>query len=347
MKRNSKWNWLMALTAVAILSFFAAGNSYAWGPLAQSAIAQVVQRADGMPPATASRNFVIETTMPKVFEYTSQSYANLSYDYTDVMIDNLHGMNDYCQALAWGVSQTAEKTGDNVFFHRNSPNAYARWLNELLCEALLTSIESPYQGTGLAEVAVMAKLVSDTSADYTAIFGGDSFSGQEAILAASLQANVLVGELAVVDSPIFQGNAKRIIDVNNWVIAMDKSVADAVEYAVNSTQAASVGNWMVGDASDYGAQLLGRIGSLLVATGDASIAAQHNQGLYSYRVSLNTDRVNEITVQYLFNISRDLDEHPILRHMASSLHNLMTEDTLDFSFVGQKPAGFGQHSFTE
>ncbi len=347
MKSNSKWNWLVALTAVAILSFCATGTAHAWGPLAQSAIAQAAQSADGMPPITATRNFVLETTMPKVFEYTRQSYANLSYDYSDILRDNVVGMTDYCQALAWGASQTAEKTGDSLFFHRISQNTYTRWVNELQADALLFCIDSPYYGTAVAEVAVMPKLVSDSSADYVAIFGGDAFGGNEAILAAYFQAHVLVGELAIVDSPIFQANANRQLDADNWVIAMDKSVANVAEYVVNNTKAQTAGNWLVGDASDYGAQLLGNIGSLLVATGDASIANQSHLGVYSYRVGLNTERVNEITVAYLYGASRNLSEHPILRRMAMTLYNLMTEDALGFNYAGPVPPEFGQYSLAE
>lgn len=347
MKNKSKWNWLVVLTAVAIFSIFSTGSTMAWGPLAQSAIAQAVQDADGVPPAALSRNFVIETTMPKVFEFTDLSYAKESYDYTDIMSDHLSGMTDYCQLLAWGASQTAEKTGDNQFFIPNSRDTYERWVNELLCDALLYCVDSPYAGTAVATVAVMPKLVSDSSAEYTAIYGGTSFSGQETILRAHFEAHVLIGELALVDSTIFQGNALRLIDKNAWVLAMDNSVESAVEFVINSTQAASGSGWFVGNASEYGAQLLGKIGSLLVATGDASIVNLNQQGVYSYRARLNTDQVNGITIEYLYNVSRNLNEHPIMRRMAHHLHSLMTEDLPDFSYGGPVQHGFGPQSWAE
>ncbi len=347
MKNKSKWNWLVVLTAVAIFSIFSTGNSIAWGPLAQSAIAQVVQDADGLPPAALSRNFVIETTMPKAFEFTNLAYAKESYDYTEIMADHLQGMTQYCQLLAWGASQTAEKTGDNQFFIPNSRDTYERWVNELLCDALLYCVDSPYYGTAVATVAVMPKLVSDSAVEYTAIYGGTPFSGQEAILSASFQAHVLIGELAIVDSDIFQGNARRLINTNDWLLAMDNSVENAVEFVINSTQAASGSNWFVGNASEYGAQLLGKIGSLLVATGDASIVNQNNLGVYSYRAALNTDRVNGITIEYLYNVSRNLNEHPIMRRMAHHLHSLMTEDLPDFSYGGPVQPGFGPQSWAE
>ncbi len=327
MKRNNKLNWLVVLSVVAIFSFFSTGSVQAWGPLAQSAIAQAVQDADGVPPATASRNFVIETTMPKAFEFTDQSYAKESYDFTDIMSDHQQGMTDYCQVLAWGASQTAEKTGDHLFFQPTSRDTYERWVNELLCDALLFCVESPYHGTAVAEVAVMPKLVSDSSIEYAVSYGSNDqiFSGMDVILAAHFHAHVLVGEMAVVGSPIFQDNARRLINTRDWNIAMDRSVENAVEYVINSTQAASGSNWMVGDASDYGSQLLGRLGNLLVATGDASIANQSHLGVYSYRVGLNSDQVTVITVQFLHDVARNLGEHPVTRNMARSLYNLMTE----------------------
>ena len=327
MKRNNKLNWLVVLSVVAIFSFFSTGSVQAWGPLAQSAIAQAVQDADGVPPATASRNFVIETTMPKAFEFTDLAYAKESYDFTDIMSDHLQGMTDYCQVLAWGASQTAEKTGDRLFFQPTSRDTCERWVNELLCDALLFCVESPYHGTAVAEVAVMPKLVSDSSIEYAISYGSNDqiISGMEVILAAHFQAHVLVGEMAVVGSPVFQDNARRLINTGDWTIAMDRSVENAVEYVINSTQAASGSNWMVGDASDYGSQLLGRLGNLLVATGDASIANQSHLGVYSYRVGLNSDQVTVITVQFLHDVARNLGEHPVTRNMARSLYNLMTE----------------------
>jgi hypothetical protein len=347
MKRNNKLNWLVVLSVVAIFSFFSTGSVQAWGPLAQSAIAQAVQDADGVPPATASRNFVIETTMPKAFEFTDQSYAKMSYDFTDIMSDHMQGYTDYCQVLAWGASQTAEKTGDHLFFQPTCRDTYERWVKELLCDALLFCVESPYYGTAVAEVAVMPKLMGDSSGEYVAVFGGDAISGSDAILAAHFQAHVLVGEMALVESPVFQDNAKRLINTGNWTIAMDRSVENAVEYVINSTQAASSSNWMVGDASDFGSQLLGKLGSLLVATGNASIANQSHLGVYSYRVGLNTDQVNEITVGFLYAVARNLGEHPVMRNMARSLYNLMTEDVLDFSHAGPLPASFGEQSWAE
>lgn len=348
MKCISKLNWMVALTAVAIFSFFATGNAYAWGPLAQSSIAQAAQNADGMPPATDNRNFVMETTMPKVFEYTGQSYATVSYDYTDIMGDNLHGINDFCQMLAWGSAQTAEKTGDNLFFHQISQTSYDRWINELLSDALLFCIESPYHGTARAEVAVSPKLVSDTTTLYTAIYGGEYIGGRDTILAAYNQALVLVGELAIIDSPVFQQNARTMLDTSDWVIAMDKSVVNVVEYAVNSTQAQSSGNWVVGEGSEYGSRLLSKLGALLVATADAQIAPRNNMGIYSYRVCLNSARVNEITMTYLYSLARNLHEHPIIRQLARSLYDLMDEDTFGSGYVGPVPPGeFGARTFSE
>ena len=265
--------------------------------------------------------------MPKAFEFTDQSYAKESYDFTDIMSDHLQGMTDYCQVLAWGASQTAEKTGDRLFFQPTSRDTYERWVNELLCDALLFCVESPYHGTAVAEVAVMPKLVSDSSIEYAVSYGSNDqiISGIDVILAAHFQAHVLVGEMAVVGSPIFQDNARRLINTRDWNIAMDRSVENAVEYVINSTQAASGSNWVVGDASDYGSQLLGRLGNLLVATGDASIANQSHLGVYSYRVGLNSDQVTVITVQFLHDVARNLGEHPVTRNMARSLYDLMTE----------------------
>lgn len=337
MKRNNKWNWLVALTAIAIFSIFCTGNAQAWGPLAQTAIAQAAQSAEGMPPITETHNFAIETTMPKAFEYTNEAYANLSYDFTDIMADNVQGWTDYCQVLAWGAAQTAEKTGDALFLHRISENTLERWINELLCDSLLYCVDSPYYDSGLAEVAVMPKLVSDSTAEYTAIFGGDPISGLDTVLAANFQAHVLLGELAIIDSEIFQHNAKTTINVNDWINAMDSSVENVVEYVVNSTQPQTSSNWLASEATYWGAQLLGKIGTLLVATGDASISNRHQMGVYSYRVSLTTPRVNEITVTFLYNVSRNLNENLIVRQMARSLYNLMTEDVFTFSEAGPVP----------
>lgn len=347
MKRNSKWNWLVALTAIAIFSIFSAGDAQAWGPLSHSAIAQAAQDTEGMPQTTHGPNFVSESTMPKVFEYTDQSYAKLSYDFTDIMADNVQGMTDYCQVLSWGASQTAEKVGDEQFLHDISRDTFERWVNELLCDSLLLSIESPYYGTGSAEVAVMPKLVSDATVEYTDSFEGAPISGMETVLAAHFQAHVLLGELAVINNENFQKNARRAIDTAAWVNAMDQSVAAAVEYVITSTQPQTGTNWMVGDASQWGSLLLGKIGSLLVATGDGSIANQHSLGIYSYRVDLTTERVNEITVTFLHNVSRNLSEHPIVRQMAVTLYNLMTEPEFGFSYGGEAPPSFGPYSLAE
>lgn len=335
MKSNSKWNWMVALTAVAIFTF-AAGNALAWGPLAQSAIANATQDAPGMPMAATSPFFVIETTMPKVFEFTDSSYANLSYDYTDIMMDHLAGPNQFCQALAWGSALTAEKTGDDQLFHDISANSYERWFNELMCDAILHNTYTPYQGTTVAQVAVMPKLVSDSAAEYVSIYGGDPISGSEAIIGAHFQANVLIGELAVFTSDTFTTNAGKAIDSADLIVAMDESVENAVDYVLNSTQAATQSDWLVGDASAYGAHLLGKIGTILVATGDAAIAAQTHQGIYYYRVDLVTDRVNEITTTFLADLSRDLGEDPIMRYMARTLLDLMTQEAgneLDFNKI--------------
>lgn len=337
MKRNSKWNWLVTLTAIAIFSMFSTGNVQAWGPLCQTAIAQAAQHADGMPQITGTRNFVLESSMPKVFEYTDQSYANLSYDFTEVMADNVQGMTDFCQVLAWGSAQTAEKTGDALFLQVISANTLDRWVNELLCDSLLYSIESPFLGTAVAEVAVMPKLVSDATVEYTDTFGGEAIGGADAVLAAHFQAHVLIGEQAILDSVIFQNNAKALINGNDWTIAMNKSVENVVDYVISSTQPQTGANWLVSDASHWGTQLLGKIGSLLVATGDAAIANQHSMGVYSYRVDLLTDRVNEITLNYLYNVRRNMGENLTMRQLAGRLYDLMTEDVIEFGGGGAIP----------
>jgi len=333
MKSNSKWNWMVALAVVAIFTF-TTGNALAWGPLAQSAIANEVQNTQGVPMATSSPFFVIESTMPKVFEYSDSSYANLSYDYTDIMMDNLHGPNHFCQALAWGTAVTAEKTGDENLFYNISANTYERWFHELMCDAILRDGDTNYQT--IAQVAVMPKLVSDASDQYVAIYGGDAIGGLDAVLSAHFQANVLIGELAVFTSEAFNTNSKQIINSADLVLAMDKSVENAVDFVINSTQAGTQSDWLVGDASAYGSQLLGKIGNLLVATGDAVIASQNSQGIYYYRVDLASARVNEITTTFLANLARDLREDPIMRYMARTLLDLMTEEDvneLDFNKI--------------
>jgi hypothetical protein len=330
---NKKMNWLVTLTAIVIFSFFSTGTVQAWGPLAQSAIAQAASDADGMPPITANRNFVIEATMPKVFEYTDHAYAKLSYDFTDIMADNVHGMTDYCQMLSWGASQSAEKTGDFVFFHRISVNTFERWVNELFSDALLFAIDSPYYNTARSEVAVMPKLVSDTSVEYTDAFGGDSIRGLETVGAAYYQSFVLIGEMAVINNENFQANAKRNLNTAQWMMAMGSSVDSAVEFVIDSTQAQTSNNWFVSNANDYGARLLHKIGSILVATGDAAVSGHHQVGVYYYRSQLVSPRVNEITLDFLYGVSRDLDEDPIMRHLAVTLYDLMTINEIDFSAV--------------
>lgn len=330
---NRKWNWLVTLTAIAIFSFFSTGTVQAWGPLAQSAIAQAASEVDGMPPITANRNFVIEATMPKVFEYTDHAYAKLSYDFTDIMADNVHGMTDYCQMLAWGASQSAEKTGDAVFFHRISANSFERWVNELFSEALLFAIDSPYYNTARSEVAVQPKLVSDTSIEYTDAFGGDSIRGLETVEAAYFQAVTLIGELAIIDNENFQANAKRNLNTSLWMVAMASSVDSAAEFAMESTQAQTSNNWFVANANDYGARLLNKIGSILLATGDAAVSGNHQTGVYYYRSQLVSPRVNEITLSFLHDTAFDLDEDPIMRHLAVTLYDLMTINDIDISAV--------------
>jgi len=324
MKSNSKWNWLVVFSAVAVFSFLVTGNVHAWGPFSQNAIAQTAQQAPGVPAAIGNDLFVYESTMPKAYENTDQDYAATSYNFSDFLFNNLQGMTEYCQALSWGSAQTAEKAGDYLFFNDNSYDNLDRWFNELFCDALLLCVESPYYGMSTNTTAVLPKMVSDASIVYAKEYGDPPFSGIQAVLNAHDYAFVMVGEMVVIEDPQFQANAQHQININDWRSAMNGSVNSCVEYLVNSTQAQSEPVFIPQDVDNLGAVLLSKIGSFLVATGDAAIAAQRELGVYHYRMDLSTSRCNVLTIEFLRETSENEEEDPTMRLMAGRLLELMT-----------------------
>jgi hypothetical protein len=331
MKRKRFIECLYPLALFVVLGLIACNPVSAWGPFSHGVIAGAAAETRGMPSAAMGPDYIHQVTTPKALEYTELSYAEFSYNFSQTLISLAGSDDDMTQALAWGSFQTAERSGDSQLFHTLSQNTYQRWLDEILCDALLFSwVDSRWHGlVDNAGVAVRPKLVSDASGVYTAQFGGMPFGGLEALTRTHFQATVMVGEMAVIQNPLVHWRAITRIDIADWDRAMEHSVAAVADYAINGTRGGENNNWMVGNAQDYGSQLLGKLGSTLVATGDATISVSSRDGVWSYRFELTTDRVNEITVTFLGNVARNLDEHPTIRFLARSLYNMMTAQRID------------------
>jgi hypothetical protein len=323
---------VVPLAVCLIIGLSASNPAWAWGPFSHGVIAGEASETRGMPAAATGLDFMHQASTPKVLEYTNLGYAQRSYDFSQYLSDLARTQADETQALAWGSYQTAERAGDIELFHQISQSAYQRWLDEILCDALLFSwVDSPWtRHVDDVAVAVRPKLVSDASKVYTTRFGGMPFSGLDALARAHFQAVVMVGELAVIRNPLVQEKAVSAIDLNQWRQAMAQSVDNVTAYAISGSRSRADDNWFVGDADDYGTRLLGKLGSILLATGDVSISvSRNNDGVWTYRFLVTSDQVNDVTVSFLRDISRRLDEDPIMRHLAQRLYDMMTARRID------------------
>lgn len=337
MTRESARKWLIVVVALPLLSALAGLPAVAWGPYTQAVIADRAAEALGTPNGTEGPDFINTAVVAKGWEYTDRAYVKLDPAFTHTMAKFGSAATCLPQVLAWGSTQAAEKTGDEIFFIM-AAHPYDRWLLELMVDASLMNSTSE-QGTGdileTLGVACRPGLLAGTSKLYCGTRSPAApFSAQHALQRAEMQALAMIAEQVVITDEHFQANAKTVAPVSRFEGAVSASVSAAIDYiAFGILEQPDVAGEIGSDIDDYPAVLLSKAGSVLCAYGDAVFDLTVVDGVARYKIDIVTGRCNEILRNHLKDVAAGENEHPALRQLAQMLLDAMTPEIGARSFI--------------
>ena len=331
MTRNIDISQVVLLVALLLITTMVSLPAAAWGPNAQAVIAEESAMAVGQPKGTGSPEFVSTTVMAKAFEYTDRAYVKLDPMFTVTMGKFGGSGTTLPQILAWGTAQVSEASGDRALFN-SAPSPWERWLLELMVDANLMngSWEPDYSHiTGAQGVSCRTELLAGTSKVYCQ---GRKFSAPfspaHALARAELRALGMIAEQVVIADPDFQVNAARAVPPRVYRPALDASVAAVASYLAfghggggqNADEAHSFPVW------DAPLTLMGKLGNILVASGDAVLERTDIDGVTSFRIAIITNRCNSIARDFLEFTANNPDEDPTIRQLARMLLDAMQPD---------------------
>jgi len=329
MTRKIETKHLFLVATLFLITALASLPVAAWGPYAQAVIAEGAAEALGSPKGTGTPDFVDTVVTPKGFEYTDRAYVKLDPAFTMTM-NKLGGSGPgLTQVLAWGTAQVSEATGDRGLFD-SAESPWERWLLELMVDASLMhgAWEPDYSHILRSQgVACRTALLAGTTKVYCQNRKGKApFSSIYACQRAELRALAMLADQVIIADEQFQANSFRLAPPYLYSEALNDSVAAAVSFIVFGHGEPNPGGIVPRSISDAPLQLMGKLGSILIANDDAFVGFTETDGVARFSIGILTERCNSIARTFLQDTADNVDEDPTMRLLAEMLVAAMSPD---------------------